>query len=244
MGRPSPTIVVHLVGPGREWGQVELSARGLAEEIPDPLVEFGPEIIGVDLVHLAADDLVQVRLDHEPQERPGAVVEEEGLRDEPVAGLFDEARLDGGRADAELEVVGGDPLGRVAEGQGVQEDRPGNVGVDRKLAGEELQVEFLGGRLGSSSATAATSDLRAGVYSPWPEPGRDLVADRAEPGVDVMRMDRESVGRLVPPEDMHRPGQQPQHAPGALERAQGRQLLGQDGERLRMERVTSAELVP
>ena len=59
--------VVDLVGPGREWDQVERSARG-PEEVPGPLVEFGPEVVGLDLVHLAADDLGQVRLDHEPQQ--------------------------------------------------------------------------------------------------------------------------------------------------------------------------------
>ena len=59
----------------------------------------------------------------------------------------------------------------------------------------------------------------------------------------MVGVDGQGVGRLIPPEDVNRPGQQPQHAPGPLERAQGRELLGQDRERLRVERIAPAEQV-
>src|SRR5208337_1872127 len=124
----------------------ERSSRS-PEKLSDPFVELGPEVVGLHLFHLAADDLGQVRLDHEPQDRPGAVVKKERFRDESCAGLFDEALFDRGETDTVLEGVGSDTLGGTSKGQGMQVDGSGDVGMDRELAGEILQVEFLGGGL-------------------------------------------------------------------------------------------------
>ena len=103
-------------------------------------------------------------------------------------------------------MVGGDTLGGISEGQGVQEDGSGHVGMDRELAGEVLQVEFLGGGL-LVLLDGGDVRLEGRRVFPLAQSGRDLVADRAEGGVDVVRMDGQSVRRLVPPEDVNRPGQ-------------------------------------
>src|SRR5208337_971779 len=73
--------------------------------------------------------------------------------------------------------------------------------------------------------------------------GRDLVPDLAEGGVDVVGVDGQGVGRSIPPEDVNRAGQQPEHAPGPLERAQGRELLSQNRESLWVERIAPAKQV-
>ena len=140
-------------------------------------------------------------------------------------------------------MVGGDALGGVSEGQGVQEDGSSQVGMDRELAGEVLQVQFLGdGRVVSGDGGDVGLEGR-GVFA-LSQPGGDLLADPAEARVDVMGMDGQGVGRPVSPEDVHRAGQEPQHAPGSLEGAQRRELLGEDGERFGMERVAATEQVP
>ena len=147
-----------------------------------------------------------------------------------------------GEQTLSLRCVGGDPLGGISEGQGVQEDGSGDVGMDRELAGEILQVELLGGGL-LILLDGGDVGLEGRRILALAQPGRDLVADRAEGGVDVVGVDGQRVGRLVSPEDVDRPGQQTEHAPRPLERAQRRQLLGQDRERLRVQRVAPAEQV-
>ena len=71
-------------------------------------------------------------------------------------------------------MVGSDALGGVPEGQGVQEDGSGDVGMDRELAGEVLQVEFLGGGL-LVLLDGGDVGLEGRRIFTLAQPGRDLV---------------------------------------------------------------------
>lgn len=130
-GRPAvPDLVRDLVGPSREGDHVELAAC-LTEDLADPLVERGPNIAGIDVVHLLADDPLQVGLDGESKRYTGRVVQVVRLLDEAKPGLLDERGLDRRRADREAQVLRRNPLGRVGVGQGVEEDGAGHVAADR-----------------------------------------------------------------------------------------------------------------
>ena len=73
------------------------------------------------------------------------------------------------------------------------------------------------------------------------ETGNDLLANRFVARVDVVEMDRRRVCRLHLPEVGDRTGQQAQHAPHALEIAEGRGLAGEGCQHLRMQRIARTE---
>ena len=136
-----------------------------------------------------------------------------------MPGLLDEAWLDRGRADREPQVLGRDPPGGVAVGQRVEEDRAGDVRRDRKLAGEVRPVELLGHRR-VILLDGRNVGLQRRTILLLLQLRQELASNRPEARIDVVWMDGESVGRPVSPEDVDGPGQEPDHAPDALEIAQ------------------------
>lgn len=142
------------------------------------------------------------------------------------ARLIDEAGVDRRPRRGVPQLVGGQSLQRLVEGQGVHEDRPCDVGPVGRQALVLLGVDLLGqDPLPRPSRRDVVGD--GGHEGGLSEAGHDLLPDGFVAGVDVVQMDRRRVGGPLPPEVRDRPREQPQHAAHPLEVGERRGLAGQ-----------------
>ena len=191
---------------------------------------------------LASDYHAQIGFGQEAHRRYGPVVEVGRLRREPLAGFVDEARVDRRPGHGVPQLLGGQSLQRVVEGERVHEDRPRDVGCVGRQALMLLRVDLFGQcPLSRPSGGDIVGD--GGHESGLPEPGHDLLPDRLVAGIDVMEVNRRRISGPLLPKVGDGTREQPQHPAHSLEVGERGGLAGQRLHDVRVQRVACSELV-
>ena len=233
--------VAHLVR-HVEWaaGEMDGVEGGAVEDVLDAVVQFGAGVAGINIALLAANDLVEVRLRQKAHRGAGAVIQIGGLGNEPFAGLFNEAQVQGRPQHGIAQLLWRQALQRFVEGQGVHEDGAGGVCRVGRQAAVVLGVNVL--REGTAFAMPGGDVIGDGRREGGlAQAGDDLLANRLEAQVDVMQMEGRGVRRPLPPKMGDAAGEQAQHAAHTLELADGAGLGGQRLQHFGMQRIAGCE---
>ena len=150
------------------------------------------------MAFLATNDLAQIGLSEKAHRRAGAVVQIGRLGDKLLARLLDKTDVRCGTQDRITQLLGRNPLERIIEGQGVNEDGAGNVDrIGRQaavMAGVDLLCQCLFPNRSGGDIVGNSRHV-----SRLPEACHDLLADRFVARIDMVKVNRCGIpGFLLP----------------------------------------------